>query len=490
MKTFRTFSESTIDKNKTDNEGYTELDEEQENINIILLTGSKSEDEELVVGQMIKTATKMGQKAHKVVVGCAWVSDYDLEAKTMTIMNFEDTGKSLDIKDTDKTVVIVRAGAFTGENSEIGRAMIQSFQESGCTMLNDLNTSVLCDNKFLSYITFSRNNIPIPRTALIPTEKAIENAHERIGGKFPVVIKTLSGTQGIGVSIVDSMQSMVSVIQSLKKYNADLLIQEHIKLKYDVRTIVLGGRIIASTKRIKVPDDFRSNAHLGATTEPYILSDKEQSIVKTTARVMGGQLVGVDHCMVDNEIFVLECNASPGITSNYHNYDITTVPQKNLTDVGTTEDIYKTIINYLRYPSNRRLTSFRECGFLEQLTIKGCGTVIGKFDTGNGTQASCFNVDKIKVDGNKVKWERHGKKYVHKLEGWSFPVTSDSERTGKRPIILVDIIFNNKTYLNIPIALDLQTTSNFLVNRKFMETLKVSVNPSQKFLLTEWRETK
>ena len=486
----KTFIESIIDKNKTDNDGYTELEEEQENINIILLTGSKSEDDELVVGQMIKTAEKMGQKANKVVVGHAWVSDFDLEAKTMTIMNYEDTGKSLVIKDTSKTVVIVRAGAFTGENSEIGRAIIQAFQESGCTMLNDLKASVLCDNKFLSYIAFSRNNIPIPRTALIPTEQAIENAHERIGGKFPVVIKTLSGTQGIGVSIVDSMQSLVSVIQSLKKYNADLLIQDHIKLKYDVRTLVLGGRIIASTKRNKVPDDFRSNAHLGATTEPYILSDKEQVIVKAAARVMGGSLVGVDHCIVENEIFVLECNASPGIASNYHNYDITTVPQRNMDEVGTTNDIYKTIINYLKYPSNRKLTSFRECGFLEQLSIKGCGKVIGKFDTGNGTKASMLKVDKIEVDGNKVKWELHEKKYIHKLEGWSKPITSDSNRTPRRPIILVDMIFNNKTYLNIPIALDLESTSSFLVNRKLMETFKVAVNPSQKFLLSEWMETK
>jgi ribosomal protein S6--L-glutamate ligase len=485
MKTFR---EAVIDKNKTNNDGYSELEEEQEDINIILLTGSKSDDTELVVGQMIKTATQMKQKASKVVVGCAWVADFDLEAKTMVIMNYEDTGKNLKIQ-TDKTVVIVRAGAFTGENSEIGRAMIQAFQESGCFMLNDLKSSVLCDNKFLSYIAFSRNNIPIPRTALIPTEKTIENAHERIGGKFPVVIKTLSGTQGIGVSIVDSMQSMVSVIQSLKKYNADLLIQEHIKLKYDVRTIVLGGRIIASTRRNKVPDDFRSNAHLGATTEPYILNDKEQKTVKAAARVMGGQLVGVDHCIVDNEIFVLECNASPGITSNYHNYDITTVPQKNMADVGKTEDIYKTIINYLRYPSNRNLTSFRECGFLEQVLIKECGTVIGKFDTGNGTKASMKKVDKVEVEGNKVKWELHGKKYIHKLEGWSKPITSDAERTPRRPIILVDMEFNNKTYLNIPISLDLESTSDFLVNRKLMETFKVSVNPAQKFLLSEWRAT-
>ncbi len=135
------------------------------------------------------------------------------------------------------------------------------------------------------------------------------------------------------------------------------------------------------------------------------------------------------------------------------------------------------------------MTSFRECGFLEQVLIKECGTVIGKFDTGNGTKASMKKVDKIEVEGNKVKWELHGKKYIHKLEGWSKPVTSDAERTPRRPIILVDMEFNNKTYLNIPISLDLESTSDFLVNRKLMETFKVSVNPAQKFLLSEWRAT-
>ena len=70
MKTFR---EAVIDKNKTNNDGYSELEEEQEDINIILLTGSKSEDTGLVVGQMIKTASQMKQKANKVVVGSAWV---------------------------------------------------------------------------------------------------------------------------------------------------------------------------------------------------------------------------------------------------------------------------------------------------------------------------------------------------------------------------------------------------------------------------------
>ena len=485
----KTFKEAVIDKNLSNNDGYSGKTEKQDDIHLIILTGSKSNDDESVVNRFIDTALKMKQEAHRVVVGAAWVAEYDLEHHKMIIMNHEDNGKSLKIN-TENTIVIARAAAFMGENSEIGKAMLKAFQDSGCLMLNNLNASVLCDNKFLSYIAFSRNNIPIPKTALLPTEKAIENAHERIGGKFPVVIKTLSGTQGIGVSIVDSMQSMVSVIQSLKKFNADLLIQEHIKLVYDVRTLVLGGRIIASTRRNKVKGDFRSNAHLGATTEPYELSKKEHKTVLAAARISGATLVGVDHCIVDNEIFVLECNASPGIGANYHNYDVRTVPQKNKDVKGDQiDDIFTTIIDYLRYRSNRNLTSFIECGYKEQVTIKGCGTFVAKFDTGNGSIASMKKVDKVKHDGKIAKWEVDGKKYADKIIDWSEPRVADGRTIEKRPVILVDVVFNNRTYVNVPIALEEDANSDLLVNRNLMETFRVSVNPCQKFLLSDWKAT-
>lgn len=490
MEDFKDFiTEKVIDKNLTNNDGYALENEKQDDIHIIILTGSKSDDDESVVNRFLDTTKKMGQESHRVVVGAAWVAEFDLEAKTMVIMNHDDKGKSLKIN-TENTIVIARAAAFMGENAEIGKAMLQAFQSSGCFMLNDLKSSILCDNKFLSYIQFSRNNIPIPKTALIPTEKAIENAHERIGGNFPVVVKTLSGTQGIGVSIVESMQSLVSVVQSLRKYKADLLIQEFIKLEYDVRTLVLGGRIIACTRRNKVPDDFRSNAHLGAETEPYILSEEEEEVVKATARISGASLVGVDHCLVDKEIYVLECNASPGIGANYHNYDITTVPQKNKKIKGNQiEDIFTTIINYLRYRSNRNLTSFIECGYKEQVKIKGCGTFVAKFDTGNGSIASMKKVDKVKIDGKIAKWELNGKKYADKIVDWSEPRVADGREIEKRPCILVDVEFNNRTYVNIPIALEEEANSDLLVNRNLMETFRVSVNPCRKFVLSEWKKS-
>lgn len=472
----KTFKETLIEK---------KTDEEQTDLDILILTGSQSEDENVVTGMFLQSAEELKQKCHKVIVGKAWVSDFDLDLNTMTIMNYEDTGKRLEIQ-TARTMVVVRAGAI---DNDLGKALIRSFQESGCFMVNDLESMRVCDNKFSSYITFSRHNIPIPRTSLLPTDKAIDHAHKHIGGKFPVVIKTLSGTQGIGVSIVNDLPSMVSVVQSLRKFDAKLLIQEYLDIDFDIRTIVVSGRIIASTKRNRVKKDFRSNAHLGAKTEPYILSDNEQEVIKAAARSVGGILVGVDHCIQDGKLFILECNASPGLGSNFHNYDITTVPQKPKKDdiTGDGKTIVKEIINHFRWPRHRRLSFFTECGYLERLKIKGVGEFRAKMDTGNGTKATMKEVDKLVVDGQVVKWELNGKKFENKLKGWSVP--QHTKVIDKRPIIHMEVEFNNRTYINIPFGLTTaDSKSECLVNRDLMTIFKVVVNPNRAFILSDFIE--
>ena len=48
-----------------------------------------------------------------------------------------------------------------------------------------------------------------------------------------------------------------------------------------------------------------------------------------------------------------------------------------------------------------------------------------KFDTGNGTQISMFTVDKFDVSNKTVKWEKDGKKFTSKLEGYSVATRMD-----------------------------------------------------------------
>jgi len=461
----------------------TEAKEQKDKITVLILTASKSKKPEVVTGMLMSSCEELGLPCYRVVTTEAWVSENDIEKATLSIKNYDGEEKDITVE-TASTVVFVRAGALS---TEIGLALLGTLQNAGCMMINDRDGMLTCDNKMSSYTAFERNNITTPRTSLVNNEKSIVDAHKRIGGKFPVIIKTLTGTQGIGVSKVNDMESMMSVIQSLWKFNAPLIIQEFLKIKFDIRTIVLNGRVVASTKRIKPEKDFRSNRHMGATTEPYTLSDKEKEEVIAAARATGAYMCGVDHAIMPHgmgeKIYILEVNGSPGLGSKFQNYDITQVPQVPIKD----ENIIKYVIEYLQSPLHRRFDFNQEAGYHETIEIEGYGPIRAKFDTGNGTKASMFIVDKLDVSGKTVKWERNGKKFTSKLQGISKPVHID--KIAERPIVYVNIKFNNMLYIDIPVGLQTEdAASTFLINRDLLTRFKVSVNPNRKFVLSDWSD--
>ena len=220
---------------------------------------------------------------------------------------------------------------------------------------------------------------------------------------------------------------------------------------------------------------------MGAETEPYVLSDEEKKIVLAAARATGSYMVGVDHAVVNKKIFILECNGSPGLGSNFQNYDITQIPQEPIKD----KNILKFVLEYLQNPVHRRHKFNQESGYHETLEIVGYGDIRAKFDTGNGTNASMFVVDKLDVSGKTAKWEKGGKKFTSKVIGISKP-----DHVGKideRPIVMVDMKFNNRLYKEVPIGLTTKDArSTLLINRETLTRFRVSVNPHRKFVLSNW----
>src|SRR5210317_1058049 len=112
-------------------------------------------------------------------------------------------------------------------------------------MVNTRSAMLTCDNKLTSALLFEKFGIPTPRTAFISNEKNIDDAVKLVGNKFPIIIKTLTGTQGIGVIKIESYESLISTIQALWKHNAELLIQEYMETDFDVRTLVVDNKIVA-----------------------------------------------------------------------------------------------------------------------------------------------------------------------------------------------------------------------------------------------------
>ncbi len=455
---------------------------QRSDIQVAILTKINADSKSVVSNMILKECKKRNIPCHIINTSEAWVSKNDLEKGTLLVSNIDGEDTEIEF-DLSKTICFTRAGVL---EDETGLALLSTFENAGAFMINTRNGMLTCDNKMSAYISFERDNIPTPRTALISNEKGLLHAHEKLGGKYPVIMKTLTGTQGIGVSVVESEKSMISVAQSLWKFGAALLLQEFLKFDFDIRTIVIDGKILASTKRISAKKDFRSNRHREATTEPYKLSDKERIVVLQAARSVGAYMVGVDHAIVNNQLYVLECNGSPGVGSDFALYN---TAKREDTYIGktTTDNVIKELFDYLSQDVHRKYSFTREAGFHERISIDGYGPVRAKLDTGNGTTASMFHVDKIDVSGKTVKWEKDGKKFTSKLEG-----ESQATRMGdidNRPIVFVDLTFSNKFYTDVPIGLTTKDSrSTFLVNRDLLTRFKVNVNPNRKFVLSSWIE--
>ena len=449
-----------------------------EDLHVVIL--GLGDEEGTFADHMQALVKKYNMKNTMINVEEAYIASKDVEVGEVTIHNIDGKDKEATIKVKD-SLVFVRAGAI---KSLTAQALVSSLQTIGFFLVNDLEAMLLCDNKMSNIIALERNNIPVPRTSIINNVKSIEKAHENIGGKFPVILKTLKGTQGVGVSKVNDMASLISVAQSLWKFNADLLIQEYFELKSDVRTLLVDGKIVGSAERIKVEkDEFRNNVHLGAETVPYILSEKEKQIVINAARAVGASYCGVDHCKVGKDFYVLEVNGSPGIRSHFMGYDLENGKHtKKITDKQTLD----IIINWFSQERRRRPFMRQEVGYIESIILDGMeeNPIRAKFDTGNSASATMLHVDSMKIDGDMVTWEKNGHKFKSDIIDISIPKRGLKD-FDKRPVIEHGVTFNNKKY-TIELGLtEKDTASEMLVNRKTMTQFRVTVHPDRLFIVSD-----
>ena len=440
-------------------------------------------DEEGTFADIVQKLAKKFNISHTMIdVNEAYIASSDVDIGEVLVKNIDGEDKDVTLNMHD-SLVFVRAGAVKNLTSQ---ALVSTLQTIGFFLINDLEAMLLCDNKMASTVALERNNIPVPRTSIINNIKSIEDAHKKIGGKFPVIIKTLKGTQGIGVSKVNDMSSLTSVVQSLWKFDADLLIQEYFDLKSDIRTLLVGNKIIASAERKKVDKkEFRNNVHLGAETLPYTLSEEEKQLVVNAARTSGAHYCGVDHCKIGNKFYILEINGSPGIRSHFMGYnpEDNTPTGKKVSDV----DVLETVLLWFSDETNRRPFMRQEVGYIESIMLDGFdkNLIRAKFDTGNSASATMLHVDKLEIDGDTAKWKKNGLTFESDIVDISYP-----RRGGKpfdtRPMIEHGITFNNKKYI-IEIGLtEKDTASEMLINRKTMTKLRVAVNPNRRYIVSDY----
>ena len=458
------------------------------NPNVKKQKAGETPKKELTISFVEKACEKKGFKCIVINTKHAIITGKDEDKNTLTVYNYDGKDSEHTFVGKD-TVCMTRAGSI---EDEAGLSLISAFQNSSAFMINTRSAMLTCDNKLTTALLFEKFGIPTPKTAFISNEKNIDDALKLVGAKFPIILKTLTGTQGIGVVKVESYESLVSTIQALWNHDAEILVQEYMETSFDVRTFVVDNKIFASTKRIHSKEDFRSNIHRGGSAEPYKLSEEEREIILKASRASKAYLVGVDHIIYKGKPYILEVNGSPGTGANYKEYtykDYYAEPEPG-NDV-TGEKLVFRLIDWVSKRSHWDRQASSECGWLETIDVEGVGKVRAKFDTGNGTKACALHADEILEESKKIiKWKYNGKTFSKPRHGTSevYRANADGEEPSEtRPTILIDLTFNGFTYKDIEVGLDARprSGSDLLINRDVMRQMNVSVNPNRTFVLSK-----
>tara|TARA_Y100000593_G_scaffold8046_1_gene14856 strand:+ start:983 stop:3040 length:2058 start_codon:yes stop_codon:yes gene_type:complete len=444
---------------------------------LIAITKSTSSDEKSdTIERIEKACEKRGITFFPVHTNHAFIVDKDMDDNELVIHNYNGENKNITLK-TDNTICLVRGGALV---DNAGMGLVKVLQESGMFTVNDLEAMKFCQNKMSTALALEQNQISSPRTAFINNEDSIAIALDKIGGQFPVIVKTITGAEGIGVMKIESEESLKSVLQTLWKQEAEVIIQEYIEIKYDVRTLVLDGKIIASVKRIKGGKDFRTNKALGSDTAPYKLSKAEKELVTKAYKMSGCYFAGVDHITNKGTHYILEVNGSPGSGAEpYQGYD----PSKEL----SSDNLINIVLDHILNRENWKFTA-KEIGFVEYITIDGVGKIKAKVDTGNGMENAIGATD-IKTEGKSVSFKILGKKFTKPIINKQ-NINIGSGQWEDRYVVEFDVKFGKKEYKDIHFNLADRKENNYLVllGKKFLEKLNYSVNVNKTFTLSEEKE--
>lgn len=189
---------------------------------------------------------------------------------------------------------------------------LASLQRSGVEIVNSPKAIECATDKYLTTARLEAAGLPAPRTIVCQETESAMAAFETLGGD--VVIKPIFGAEGRGICRVSDPDLAFRTFRTLERTGAVIYAQEFIPHPgFDVRVLVLRGRVLGGMKRFGADGDFRTNCSRNGRGEAYQPNDVECDWALRAADSCEATFAGID-LLYDNtgRGYVIEVNAVPG----------------------------------------------------------------------------------------------------------------------------------------------------------------------------------
>jgi ribosomal protein S6--L-glutamate ligase len=237
-----------------------------------------------------------------------------------------DAGHTADVLDFRRLAAGVGAApeSFAGYDAVVVRTMppgsleqvvfrmdlLHRAKAAGVTVLNPPAALEACVDKYLATAKLAAAGLPVPPTVTCQTADAALDAFHALGGD--VVVKPLFGSEGRGMVRVSDAELAWRTFRTLERTQAVLYVQQFVPHPgWDLRILLLGGRVLAAMRR-HARNDWRTNVAQGGRAEAVTATVEQERLALRAAAAVGAVFAGVDLLPTPEGHIVLEVNAVPG----------------------------------------------------------------------------------------------------------------------------------------------------------------------------------
>ena len=237
-----------------------------------------------------------------------------LKPDQFDIIVTREDGKSLFIDGKPAALpdfVLPRMGAGT---TYFALSILRHLEKLGVPCINSSFSIETVKDKLFTQQILAEKNLPVPKTMLMRFPIDVELIEKQIG--FPVVIKTISGSQGKGVFLAEKKSHLIDLMQLIEVTNPkfNLILQEFIKSSFgrDLRVFVIGGRVVGCMERSSADTGFKANFSAGGTVKEHPVTPEIEWLATEASRILGLDIAGVDLLFDEDHFKICEVNSSPG----------------------------------------------------------------------------------------------------------------------------------------------------------------------------------
>ena len=194
------------------------------------------------------------------------------------------------------------------------KAIIRHMERLGVTMINGSHQIDAVKDKLYSQQILGQSNLPVPKTMLVKHPINLELVEKNLS--YPMIVKTLSGSYGAGVFLVEDRKQFRQLMKmaELTKPSYNIIVQEFIQDSYgkDLRVLVVNGKVVGCMMRKSTDGDFRANITRGGEAIPYQIDENIEWLGGECARLLNLDIAGVDLLFNNGSYTICEVNSAPG----------------------------------------------------------------------------------------------------------------------------------------------------------------------------------